>query len=345
MLSINYTSNKKDFNQLINEIKQTKKLDNNPYFIDLISQSKIYPKSKILSVVKRNTEEIIPSKLRISTMTAICSINLNIDLTELYKTITISQDIDRYPHIKSCQFGNKDIKGGVLKKPRKKRNPNINNKRNYFQNQVTFIILLNNIRKVNLKIFRNGKIQMTGLKSKEEGSIASKTILDKITELNSINSNIIADNGCSVDLKNTITDFSIVLINSDFFGGFKIKRETLYEILHSNGFFVSYEPDIYPGVNAKFYWNKKTIGTNNAGICSCENQCDGKGDGEGEGKCKKITIATFQSGNIIITGARSNEQTKDAYLFINSLLKTNYHLLIRYNINKNNNDIIKKNIE
>ena len=43
--------------------------------------------------------------------------------------------------------------------------------------------------------------------------------------------------------------------------------------------------------------------------------------------CKKITISIFQSGNIIITGARSLEQINDAYSFINKVLKKDYSLL------------------
>ena len=82
------------------------------------------------------------------------------------------------------------------------------------------------------------------------------------------------------------------------------------------------------------------------GICQCTKQCDGKGDGNGNGNCKKITIATFQSGNIIITGARCNKQTMDAYNFINRVLRTNYNEIVRIsnsdNFPKLNQKIIVK---
>ena len=91
--------------------------------------------------------------------------------------------------------------------------------------------------------------------------------------------------------------------------------------------YVSYEPDIYPGVNAKYYWN--TNNHKSDGICRCTGLCDGKGNGEGDGNCKKVTIATFQSGNVIITGARKNIQTKSAYDYINNIFSKNIDDIIR----------------
>ena len=37
------------------------------------------------------------------------------------------------------------------------------------------------------------------------------------------------------------------------------------------------------------------------GICNCKTQCNGKGK---NGFCKKITVAVFNSGKIIITGGQ-----------------------------------------
>jgi TATA-box binding protein (TBP) (component of TFIID and TFIIIB) len=57
------------------------------------------------------------------------------------------------------------------------------------------------------------------------------------------------------------------------------------------------------------------------GLCNCTNHCEiGKGCGTLDGKCKKITIAVFQSGCIIITGAQNHDQIKKAYAFICDVL-------------------------
>lgn len=323
----------------------------NPYLQNYFNKSLSKPPEIPDEIVNKKHDEIafnfqdtdlneipIPSNLRVSTMTAICSINMNIDLKLLFELVEVIEIDDKnteidsniYPYIRSCQFGNDNIKGISDKKIRKKRVNQKKTKRTYFQNQATLIIAINRDRKVNLKIFRNGKIQMTGLKCKEEGMIACEKLLEEINKIKKINKDIIISDQQSDQINNNvISNFSIVLINSDFFGGFKVKREKLYAILSRNDYFVSYEPDIYPGVNSKFYWNKMTINTPDTGKCRCSSPCDGKGTGDGNGNCKKITIATFQSGNIIITGARNNEQTMEAYNFINRIFRENYSEIVR----------------
>ena len=46
--------------------------------------------------------------------------------------------------------------------------------------------------------------------------------------------------------------------------------------------------------------------------------------GNGDGDCKKITIAAFSSGSVIITGAREKQQINDCYSFINRVFRENY---------------------
>lgn len=299
----------------------------------------------------------IPTNLRVSTMTAICSIQMNLRLDVLFDKIEVTETSSTYPYIRSCQLGTDKIKG-EYKKKKNKRKKDISKpskpKRNYFQNQATLVIVLDSVRKINLKIFRNGKVQMTGLKCKEEGLVACERIIFEIRELSKKFPQII-ENPENPELTETetqniekisneatdkISNFSIVLINSDFYGGFKIKREKLYEILFSLTYFVTYEPDIYPGVNAKYFWNKHTKNTPFAGICKCKVPCNGKGNGNGDGDCKKVTIATFQSGNIIITGARNNVQTMDAFNFINSILAKYYNDIVRV-LDKEDDEIPK----
>jgi len=143
-----------------------------------------------------------------------------------------------------------------------------------------------------------------------------------------------------LELKN----FKICLINSDFSTGFKIRRELLYELLvNTYNMYATYEPDIYPGVNSKFYWNRKNIKKANFGICSCNMKCDGKGNGDGDGNCKKVTIAIFQSGKIIITGARNLVQINDSYEFINKLLDKHYDYLKRKDFNLKKTDDLLNN--
>jgi TATA-box binding protein (TBP) (component of TFIID and TFIIIB) len=123
-----------------------------------------------------------------------------------------------------------------------------------------------------------------------------------------------------------VKNYKIVLINSDYYLGFEIKRDILHELLvNKYNIFSSYEPCIYPGVNSKYYFNYEYSDKPYIGKCYCNVYCDGKGNGNGIGECKKITVAIFQSGSIIITGARDMEQIKHAHKFINGVINDNYN--------------------
>jgi len=99
----------------------------------------------------------------------------------------------------------------------------------------------------------------------------------------------------------------IVMINSDFDMGFRINREVLHRCIIDANYYSSFESAIYPGVNIKYYYNLERQVT---GICNCSGPCDGKGH---DSTCKKITIAVFNSGKIIITGAQSLDHIHTAH--------------------------------
>ena len=112
----------------------------------------------------------------------------------------------------------------------------------------------------------------------------------------------------------SILSFDVVLINSDFDIKYKINRELLHRDILAKEMCSSYEPTIYPGVNMKYYYNTKYKA---GGVCQCTKRCDGKGTGCGDGECKRVTIAIFNSGKIIITGGKTMEQLTISYNFIN----------------------------
>ena len=147
------------------------------------------------------------------------------------------------------------------------------------------------------------------------------------TECKTCNNSLI-ENGLLASNTCKIKDYKIVLINSDYYLGFEIKRDVLQELLtHRYNIFSSYEPCIYPGVNSKYYFNEQYINKDYQGKCYCDVYCNGKGTGSGNGQCKKITIAIFQSGSIIITGARNMDQIKRAHKFINTIIDENYEAI------------------
>ena len=125
-----------------------------------------------------------------------------------------------------------------------------------------------------------------------------------------------------------ITDINIVNIVSDFNTNFKIKREILYELIRTKYNIISrFDPCIYPGVKNKFYYNNQYLDKEFPGKCYCIGKCMGKGDGNGEGDCKKITISIFQSGSILITGAKKVDDIQYIRKFLIKIIKENYNLI------------------
>ena len=57
------------------------------------------------------------------------------------------------------------------------------------------------------------------------------------------------------------------------------------------------------------------------GICRCTKTCNGKGIAHGNGACKRVTVATFQSGTIIITGANNQKQLQEVFHFVCDVYK------------------------
>lgn len=238
--------------------------------------------------------------LRISTMTAVCKISEEIKLDNLYNSIKIN-DVIKYVQYKSDM--SKGYSEKALKKTRKKT------VRKMFFNQITIHIF--NKKLINVKVFNNGKIQMTGLKNSDQGKETIDVLIQELSKLNNKETPIFEG-----DLN--ISDYDIVLINSDFDIKYKVDREKLHRDLINLGIYSSFEPIMYPGVNMKYYFN---TAFNNNGVCNCTNICNGKGKGNGDGDCKKITIAIFNSGKIIITGGRSEPQIVESYNYIYNLLK------------------------
>tara|TARA_B100000700_G_scaffold304530_1_gene377278 strand:- start:1067 stop:1813 length:747 start_codon:yes stop_codon:yes gene_type:complete len=235
-------------------------------------------------------------KLRISTITSILKISGMIDLEKVYNELPISNYI---PYIECGTHNNpRGFSKKSLRKKRKKKEKKI------FYNQSTIHVLYDN-KLMNVKLFNNGRIQITGLKEESQGDNLIKELIIYFKDFDILEE--------STELINS----QIVLINSDFDIGMKINREILHKEIINSNIYSSYEPCIYPGVNIKYY-----INTNNtSGICECTEMCNGKGKACGNGGCKKVTIAVFMSGKIIITGGQNKDQINESYRFITNFIR------------------------
>ncbi len=164
-------------------------------------------------------------------------------------------------------------------------------------------------KEVNVKVFANGGIQMTGVTSEEFAKETAEYLLSAIKGLK--------ENPFEEPEKAAINRFSVQLINTDYELNKLINQDALHKILiNEYNLFSMLEKTIYQGVNTKFFYNTKNP---KKGICECEKTCKGQGSGDGEGECKRITMSIFRTGKIIITGARKMNQIQAAYNFLNSV--------------------------
>jgi TATA-box binding protein (TBP) (component of TFIID and TFIIIB) len=167
-------------------------------------------------------------------------------------------------------------------------------------------------KEVNIKLFKNGGIQMTGIPS---DTFAQETLSWLAKELSGFSQPVL-------DGPAKPHRYNIQLINSDYQVNGNINREKLHEILvNTYSLFSSFESTIYQGCDTKYFYNEAAPADSVEGCCPCgENLCAGNGDGTAIGKCKEITISPFHTGSVIITGARRMEQINKAYVFINKIL-------------------------
>lgn len=270
--------------------------------------------------------EFNPTKLKFVTTTAIAWIvnpkeEININFKEIYNKINIDDDVllvkkasiykeEYIGKIVGCKTGGEKIKGYFKKK-------NLGD----FYNCTTANVLISQIKSVNVKIFNNGKLQMTGISKPSDGEKAVDYICNMINNLTSNKHNIITN---KTNYKVSRFSYKTVMINTCYELGICINREILYNILSKQyKLNTIYDADGYPGVRVEYYYNTLTTNTQFEGICNCSQKCRGKGVGEGDNNCRKISIAIFQSGSTIIAGGcNCITPIERTYTFINNIIKT-----------------------
>ena len=176
-------------------------------------------------------------------------------------------------------------------------------------------------KEVNIKLFKNGGVQMTGIPS---DPFAQETLSWLADQLSLFSQPVLE--GTAKPHR-----YSIQLINSDYQINGNSNRERLHEILVSDyNLFSSFESTIYQGCDTKYFYNEAAPSDAPEGICPCgETMCTGTGDGRSLGQCKEITISPFHTGSVIITGARRFSQIEKAYVFINKILTRHCREIIK----------------
>lgn len=121
----------------------------------------------------------------------------------------------------------------------------------------------------------------------------------------------------SPDFKNIIK-LDVNCINVYFNLNIKINRLKLYKLLISLNYICKYHPESYSGVKLIYKIQKKN--EENQGYCFCNNKCT----------CTNITFLIFQSGNIIVSGFKNEEQINDVIKNFISICQENESLIKIY---------------
>ena len=282
---------------LLNDDTESIKLD--------ITSEKI-TSDNIIENLKLN---IIPKDIIISTMTIICKSDVTFCVKNIGYFLELGKDT-----IFSVNYGSDIRSNRTLNNLKKKRNIKNKKEKKNFYNQVSIVVFSEEGKKINIKLFSNGSIQMTGCKDIINSISALKKLFLQLKKVkavydpidNKIIEKVFVKNDENLEITK-IFNFKIAMINSNFNIGFKIDRDKLYDLITlKNIAECSFDPIIHACVNIKY-------------------ECDNK----------TISIFVFESGSIIITGANNGKHILDAYNFINKLLCNNYKQIYKSNILSN----------
>jgi TATA-box binding protein (TBP) (component of TFIID and TFIIIB) len=271
----------------------------------------IYEKKELINneLIDINKLEInnLPEGVKVATMCCSCFLGSKLDLDNIEKYMLLNTN-----DILMVKRNKDSIRTLIeLKKQSKRNNLTVKKKLNIvnnFYNSITLIVRVTNGSsenlnlepKINVKLFKNGSMQMSGCKNINNVNIVLKKILirlkevkgkldnEKITEINFID---------EVD-KLGIYNFKIDMIYCNYKISIQIDREKLHDLLKKKKVKCIYEPCSRACVIIKYTPN----------VDNLEN--------------KETSIFIFKKGNIIITGARSRTQVIEAYNYINNILVT-----------------------
>lgn len=269
----------------------------------MISKNKKTTKPKDLINYKKYEVNCLPKGVSISTMCCSAKLGCNVYTENIQKYMSLNSN-----DVLTVKVNNDD-KRSLLEtktKNKKKKTTVKKTKQQKFYNQITVVMRIyegqsENIdeeKKINVKLFKNGSIQMSGCKKIEEVNIVINKLIKSLKEkkMKMVDDKVSEINFIDDPNKIKITDFKIDMINSNYKVNLQIDRSKFYDLLIKKKVTASYEKCIRACVIIKY--------------CPIEeNPME-----------KEISIFVFQKGNIIITGAKSRKHISSAYNYLNQII-------------------------
>ncbi len=273
-----------------------------------------------------NVEDVeiknLPAGISVSTMCASCKLNTRLNIPNIEKYLQLNSD-----DILTVKMNKERMRTliAIKNKPKRVKKSEAKSKqkdtsKNHFYNQITVVVRvgqgqckdLNEAPKINMKLFRNGSVQMSGCKSIKNINIALNKLITKLKEVKAkIEDGKICEKEFIDDSESiTVKDFKIDMINSNYQVNMQIDRDKLYNLLLKKKIKSSYEPCIRACVIIKYVPIKENV------------------------EQKEVSVFVFQKGNIIITGARSKSHIISAYNYMNEILLTHTDEIIKKDENE-----------
>jgi TATA-box binding protein (TBP) (component of TFIID and TFIIIB) len=265
----------------------------------------------------KNDQFILPYDLEISTSTITCTLDVvfNVENIGLY-----FNDFDDV--VIGKRYGNRIVNNIVsIKKLNTTKKKKRKSKKNFF-NQVSIIFRSATLmgldpnkltekersKTLNVKLFINGSIQMTGCKYLDNITKSLKILFEKLKINKAILNNKMeyvnvpfVDDVKKLDIKK-VNVFNIEMINTNFNGMYQINRNKLFQLLLDSNIDVSFDPIIHASVNVKYRLKHSPD--------------------------KAISIFVFESGSITIAGSNSYNEVLEAYEFIGKFIYENFKKLL-----------------
>ncbi|XWV26424.1 TATA-box-binding protein-like protein [Tupanvirus soda lake] len=275
--------------------------ENKPHNIDTISKTAISSYLEAKKFLKDHN-------ISISTITLDCKLHTLIDVDKFAKNVVLKED-----EIVSVKFGNRKDPATnrtiVVLKTKKK--PSLKN----FYNQVTILMKpMNNPARnyINIKVFKNGSLQMTGCKDMDDFNNVTTTlikILKRGRDIKNKKGKTVHINFIDNPKEIGIYDIKIRMINSNFKLDYKVDRKKLAKLLKKNHRQGTKDKEIG-------YVECKYEPTGGHSCVNIKYKYDDK---------NKPSIFVFQTGAVIITGAKNLPQIIMAYHFIHKILNRYYN--------------------
>lgn len=255
--------------------------------------------------------------ISVSTITINCNIGTIVYVESVFKYCKL--DIE---NILSIKYGDrKTALSGKSIITNKKKN---NKKKKFFYNQIT--VQINHLEQklykkkkekpINIKIFKNGNLHLTGCRHIEDFKFAITKLLPVLAKgqdekIGNKNEHIdfVAD---SKDI--SLSNFMVRMINSNYKLDFEIDRNRLTDIIK------------------KQYSTSNFI--QNFGKIKCMSEATGRHtcvdisyffDSDETSYKNKSSIYIFRTGSVVITGSKSYEQILTCHSFVEKLISTYYN--------------------